>query len=133
MTRTWLHMMSRGYGKRRLNPLYLHAQFSLRTMFVAVMVISIPLAWAGFQLDWIRQRRAVIHSGAIVCYPWSPLSPYSQNRGKVADAPYGMRIFGEQGQGFIFLLDRDKVSEQHLKKLFPEAEIVDLWQPSLPP
>ena len=31
--------------------------FRLRTLFVVVAVLSIPLAWAGYLLNWIRERR----------------------------------------------------------------------------
>jgi hypothetical protein len=32
-------------------------QFSLRTMFVLVTVACVVLAWVGYSLNWIRQRR----------------------------------------------------------------------------
>lgn len=37
-------------------------QFSLQTMFVLVMLVSIPLAWVGYSLSWIRQRHEALTS-----------------------------------------------------------------------
>ena len=31
-------------------------RFSLRTLFVLITLISIPLGWVAYQLNWIRQR-----------------------------------------------------------------------------
>ena len=35
-------------------------QFRLRTLLVAVVVLSIPLAWIGYSLNWIRERNIAI-------------------------------------------------------------------------
>src|SRR4051812_25193743 len=34
--------------------------FSLRTMFVAILVLSLPLGYFGWQLQVVRERRAVL-------------------------------------------------------------------------
>ena len=31
-------------------------RFSLRTLFVLVTIIALPLGWVDYQLKWIRQR-----------------------------------------------------------------------------
>jgi hypothetical protein len=40
-------------------------QFSLRTMFVAVTLVAIPLAWVGYSLSWIRQRHEALQAGRV--------------------------------------------------------------------
>ena len=32
-------------------------RFGLRTLFVVVVIVSIPCAWVGYSMNWIRQRR----------------------------------------------------------------------------
>ena len=40
-------------------------QFSLRTMFVLVFVVSVPLAWVGYSLNWIKERCAILDRGEV--------------------------------------------------------------------
>jgi len=37
-------------------------RFSLRTLFVLVTLAGIACAWVAYQLDWIRQRKAVLQN-----------------------------------------------------------------------
>ena len=43
-------------------------RFSLRTLFVLITLISIPIGWVAYQLNWIRQRHkfARKHTGGIL-------------------------------------------------------------------
>ena len=51
--------------------------FRLRTLFVLVAVLSIPLAWVAYSLNWIRERREF--KGFMVRYAQEKIRP----------APYG--------------------------------------------
>jgi len=65
-------------------------QFSLRTMFVLTVVVSIPLAWVGYSLNWIRERRAARQDTSRL---WSVVSSDSIPNGD--PAPRSLRPFGE--------------------------------------
>jgi hypothetical protein len=97
-------------------------QFSLSTMFVAVTILSIPLAWVGYSLNWIRQRNHAIESG-IVDPSHAILVPCGMER---IDAPGRLGLFGETGYALIVLAEpRSPRSIKIAKRLFPEAETVD--------
>jgi hypothetical protein len=91
-------------------------QFSLRTMFVLVFVVSVPLAWVGYSLNWIRQRHAVISSGVV-----DSLGFGSDNT--TAVAPAGLWLFGENGIHHLWVRHDAKESIDDLQRLFPEAGI----------
>lgn len=91
--------------------------FSLRTLFVVVTVVAIPLGWIGYQLNWIRQRAIFLdgpHRG-----PWRSYEAH----GKLL--PWHLALFAEMSYSQIELntaaTDRDF---EMTKRLFPEAEIV---------
>jgi hypothetical protein len=46
--------------------------FRLRTLFVLVAVLSIPLAWVAHTLDWIRRRQDAIGLGHLKMMSQSP-------------------------------------------------------------
>lgn len=87
-------------------------QFSLRTMFVVVTLISIPLAWVGYSLNWIWHRHAALQQ------------PYTHSSiHKAAPiAPAGLWMFGEKGVGHVTSTP-ERMEE--LRKLFPEAVVTD--------
>ena len=37
-------------------------RFSLRSLFVLVVIVSIPCAWVAYSLNWIRQRHGGLRS-----------------------------------------------------------------------
>jgi hypothetical protein len=84
-------------------------------MFVVVFVISIPLAWVGYSLHWIRERRQFLsenHTG--LQYPRDFLE-------EEKSAPAGLWLFGEVGWHGIVVKSEDCA---RAKSLFPEAEVV---------
>jgi hypothetical protein len=89
-------------------------RFSLRTMLIAVVVLSIPLAWVAYSLNWIRERRKLI--GNSDSNPFvSLVSPPGSTQ-----APQVLWLLGEGGRAWI----RMPISEcERARKLFPEAEI----------
>jgi hypothetical protein len=93
-------------------------QFSLRTMLIGVMLVSIPLAWVGYSLNWIRQRREMIERGRAF-RAW----PETVTR----DAPSGLWIFGERGSQ---ILASEPTDMEKVKHLFPEADVFKNPYPS---
>jgi hypothetical protein len=93
-------------------------QFSLRTMFVLTIVVSIPLAWVGYSLNWIRQRREAIRCGYVIKSPWSRV--LARNGSNMPDAPWALRIFGERGVTCVICIPEYR---EMAKRLFPEARI----------
>jgi hypothetical protein len=83
-------------------------QFSLRTMFVLVVVVSIPMAWVGFQFNWIRQRRQWLRGHAHTTV--DPPTPI----------PASLAIFGETGVQSTWYFPGE---EAEARRLFPEAII----------
>src|SRR4051812_44517476 len=76
-------------------------RFSLRTMFVLMLLASIPLAWVGYSLNWVRQRQAIIGTARI---------PGSMDLGflrlptdwpDAVPAPNGLWLFGEYGVEYL--------------------------------
>jgi hypothetical protein len=88
-------------------------QFSLRTMFVGVALASIPLAWAGYSQNWLRQRQAFIERNGESMLMW-PIGPTRR-------APAGLWLFGEVGQ---YSVDCPDLECGEARRLFPEATII---------
>ncbi len=80
-------------------------QFRLRTLLIAVVVLSIPLAWVAYSLNWIRERQDF---SACITYSDATLPPA------------GLWSFGENGATLI-VCPRD--GWEQARRLFPEAEI----------
>jgi hypothetical protein len=97
-------------------------QFSLRTFFVLVTILSLFFGWLGAQVKWIRDRndarkwiadhgvQADIQVEATLPLPWS------------------LRILGEERGGRVIWVDvadapenRDYV--ERIKTLFPESQV----------
>ena len=99
-------------------------QFSLRTMFVLVVVVSIPLAWVGYSLNWIRQRREVRNRGISVrtLRDQPCIVSFSIDGDTYCTAPAGLWLFGEMGFSEILVWGDDKCVAD-TKLLFPEATI----------
>ena len=82
------------------------------TLRIALAVTAIVAVTAWRQTDWIRQRRAVIASGAL-----TPMFSYGP-------APQLLRLFGERGYVGLRLKSRVSPKEMiRLQSLFPEATI----------
>ncbi len=100
-------------------------RFRLRTLFV---VVTAGGCWLGYELDWIRQRRAVLarHNSESV-----PLKGPKGFR-----APGLLWLFGEQPRAVVPihfsansqrpLTDEERNELQRIARLFPEAE-VEAW------
>ena len=122
-------------------------QFSLRTMFVVVTVLAVPLGWIGYSLNWIRQRHEFhkLHETRISSLQneighFEFISAYRIVE-TVSDKPKNistmharavLRLFGEEafpGLGLVYVSSEPNVAAsrtsdiQRAKDLFPEAII----------
>ena len=88
-------------------PLSRYFRFRLRTLLVAIAIMSPVLAWVAHSLNWIRERHAMLNG------EWndSDMPPATL-------APGGLWLLGEQGWPRVFV-QRQRVDEARL--LFPEA------------
>jgi hypothetical protein len=86
-------------------------QFSLRTMFVLVFIVSIPMAWVGYSMNWIRERRE-----------WTNRHPFLVGGmfPPRTEGPYGLWLFGEQAVDSVGCKPSE---ENEVRRLFPEARI----------
>ena len=98
-------------------------QFSLRTLFVLVLLLAIPLGWLAVQLKWIRDRhealRGLEQSGRAFILDWS--SSFVHDPDDVL--PWSLRLFGENSVRQIFILHSQESELKPLRLLFPEAEV----------
>lgn len=87
-------------------------QFRLRMLLIAVAALAVPMAWGGYSLDWIRQRRAVCEDGrvAVTTCDFAPR------------APGGLWLFGERGASDV-LYKPDFPNAEQLQRLYPEAKL----------
>jgi len=90
-------------------------RYSLRTLLVLVVLLAIPLGWIAAQLKWIHDRHEALEHHHALSVSWTGRGP---------EAPWSVRIFGENGQLEITLRD-DKSDDERkrIEKLFPEATV----------
>jgi hypothetical protein len=105
----------------REKPIRRWFQFSLRTMFVGVMLLSLPLGWVGYSLNSIRQRHAIL----------TVLDSSSDNAYCTQDYHLGTRtalnglwLFGEAGVIWLIVPESPPAEIDRTRRLFPEAELV---------
>ena len=89
--------------------------FRLRTLFVLVAILSLPLGWVGHSLNWIRQRERFYSDRT-----WNPnLKANITRREDVRPAPALLWLFGAQGRSHLWLKGSGDL--EAAKRLFPEA------------
>ena len=98
-------------------------RFSLKTLFVLVLLLAIPLGWLTSQLKWIRDRHEALRdleqSRRAFILDWSSSFVHDPD-----DAlPWSLRLFGESAVRQIFVLDGQDSELKPLRILFPEAEV----------
>jgi hypothetical protein len=114
--------------------------YSLRTLFVVVTVFA---CWLGYQLNWIRERHALLSRPHAVSYV-SGVDGLSPDQ---VPAPLSLRAFGERGCWLLYLtfVDDERGSNcdsnepeersrllnpnelleiERARRLFPEASVV---------
>jgi hypothetical protein len=76
-----------------------------------VAIISLPIAWITYQLNWIRERHQFFWR-----YQYNGL-PMREGSGKT---PWPLRLFGETPQRYL-LVEPEQMEKA--KELFPEASV----------
>ena len=99
--------------------------FRLRTLFVVVAVASIPMAWVGYSLNWIKQRHvAMKNQEALLIVLGSPFEPPTRRDWFAPTAaPDALWLFGEKGVAVYFWVPGAPGIDE-CRRLFPEAEVV---------
>jgi hypothetical protein len=91
-------------------------RFSLRTLFVLITLISLPMAWVAYQLNWIHQRHEFIEQ-----YQKKNISMNILNAPQ-SQCPWFLRLLGEQSHSFLMV---KKGHEAEGQRIFPEAMVAD--------
>ena len=91
-------------------------KFRLRTIFVAIAVISLPLGWIAYQLNWIRQRQGFLSRGAVL-----DESGHLNDSACPVKAPWELSLFGEPPVKMI-TVPNDMTDEA--RRMFPESFVV---------
>lgn len=96
--------------------------FSIRTLLLSVTIIAAPLAWVGYSLNWIRERRDFRDRHIALEFPtvFRGSSLFDQEEYH-PQAPGSLWIFGEHGQPGFMLKDANQT--EWAQRLFPEAVI----------
>ena len=92
-------------------------QFKLRTLLIAVVVLSIPLAWVGYSLNWKQRRYDFL-------YP-NDISSFATGLKTGDNPPFPLGLFGESPRSAIYIPPEiDDSVANRAAELFPEAEII---------
>jgi hypothetical protein len=94
-------------------------RYSLRTLFVLVAIASVPMGWAGCQLNWIRQQHGFLRRAA-VCEDSSILN----DSACPIKAPWELRLFDEPPVKVIVV---PNAMTDEASRLFPESLVVIEW------
>jgi hypothetical protein len=90
------------------------SRFSLQSVFVLIGVASVPMGWAAYQLNWIRERHEFITNHSK--HPHNPPPPVRLD----AQFPWALQLFGEKPVSRLWVASSDGEMEE---QLFPEASI----------
>jgi hypothetical protein len=104
-------------------------RFSLRTLFV---VMTLACIWLGYQLNWIRQRRAVRTGSTVAWQHEFPTDKMFQKMPPPPKAPGMLWLFGEIGYYAVHvvfnaeepLTAAQKAEVERVSRLYPEASNV---------
>ena len=94
-------------------------RFSLRTLFVLITLISIPLAWVAYNLNWIRQRREFARQHEFNSEELA--RHYSLNHWALQfpEPPWPLRLFSDPSYTSVYI-KYDGSDVKRFKELFPE-------------
>ena len=96
-------------------------RFSLRTMFVVIVLLSIPLSWIGYHRQWMHAREIAyrrlhhLHQGGFMTAPPAP--------------PWPLWLFGAtkiDRRDWRIRLDESDPEVSRLRELFPELQITSI-------
>ena len=87
-------------------------QVSLRGVLVTVTLLCV---WLGVQVKWIRDRHEAYFGNGVMPNPFSN-----------TDAPWSLRLFGEEGVDMIDVRRDAKFTAERVRVLFPEASVSEV-------
>ena len=90
------------------------SRFRLKTLLVAIALLSVPIAWVAYQLNWIQQRHSFI---AKYC---TGNDSNARDYFHYDELPWGLALFGETRH---WRLDVPQEQQKRALELFPEAII----------
>ena len=100
----------------------LRPTFRLRTALLAVIVLSVPLAWVAYSLNWIRERHVALAYFSELELYFLGEPPYDE---PPARAPGLLWVFGEPPLCYAFWragpVHPGMVPAEEWERLFPEA------------
>ncbi|HEY1599342.1 MAG TPA: hypothetical protein VGG64_07050 [Pirellulales bacterium] len=91
-------------------------RFGLGTLFVLIAVAAPALAWTGYSLEWIRDRKQALSET-----PMFPDGGCMMLGSQDITAPGWLWLFGETGRDRIETLHASPEQVERLKHLFPES------------
>jgi hypothetical protein len=100
-------------------------RFKLRTLFVIIALLSVPMTWVAYQLNWIRERHKFLAS---IEYHVEPGYVYDPPKG---DVPWTLKLFGEQPAVGLIRIEASQL--EYAERLFPEANFAQKNPLDLPP
>jgi hypothetical protein len=104
----------------------------LRVLFVAILILRLPLAWLAEQMKWIHDRHAALEMKNV-----EGINPPTATK---REAPWSLRILRESGVNVIWVgpgpprmrrgtddegLEAMKSQRLDLERLFPEANVME--------
>jgi hypothetical protein len=106
-------------------------RFGLASLLVMIAVAAVPMAWAANPLNWIRQRQAILNRQP----GWWPPGTINIPEGSLIQLPIPLRdlritapgwlgLFGESGYQVLFCVRNSIASQEEMRRLFPEAQII---------
>jgi hypothetical protein len=103
-------------------------QWSLRTLFVVVTAVALLVGWIVYQLSWMRERRELVNR--VESYAVIGVG------GGLAEAPWPLWLFGEQGYSGILLhfpdpnrnklVDRGREKWEQAERLLKSNEQIEV-------
>ena len=91
-------------------------RFSLRMVFVLIALISLPMGWVAYQLNWIRQRHEFLSKQVHRVQTGIKI--------KMPPPPWSLRLFGEQSGGDMDTFWYISPSQlENGRRLFPELSV----------
>src|SRR5436190_20732207 len=90
-------------------------RFSLRTLLIGIALLSVPMGWVAYQINWIRQRHGFLQRPKVM----SGVDPFTL---RPVQAPWQLRPFRESGVERL-VVPRQLVQEA--RSLFPEVVTVE--------
>jgi hypothetical protein len=100
-------------------------QFGLRTTFVVVTLVAMPLGWVAYNLNWMRRRDSALER----LYELCPTITYEEGEDipPYVEAPWPLQFFGDHSvtiRDWPLPLAEGDPELQRLRAVFPELRLL---------